>query len=760
VEGLEVIQSIQTAANDVRLIIGKRTFVRAYLSSGELPMDQLIAGKLSCRHGGRNIEVNCTTPLLFLDFDSDGNNCTEKLAFWRSPQLHCKTVGFRVAHPGLGGHLEPSTAEISFEALQENLDYTRENNETVERQLSNLLCQLLAIRNEDVMAGQDPRTLYLGVLPDPTARYGGIAMDSPDHVAPHIVSLCSVESSGELAAHELAHVLGRHHPGVPDVQEVGRPLGQNNEYRHGHGSEEIAEHSACYDNGADDPPLQTGRDRDGYIATLCDLKGAELASPDYGIMGLDTRNNTSQPQILPGRQYFDLMTYRYPKWVSRHTYDELYVRLIEFDRALPDLRASENANDRDHWTVIARYDLCEHSGSIEHVLKTNYKAPESTRESKPASALSLPPIHSHADEGSQGKSRPSIQFEWGGDTAPQSGYVEPGKLEDRPVSNYMPNSASSGLSQTFGLIHHSISSQTEDARVANQGQKDDLSFVRLMINDVAISEFADKRNTDKRNEPNDRLIDDPFAAIKASIYHALRATLPDLTDPDDDVQDGVNVDPRLSRIAGVDDSELVANLTYDDEPRLLVPGIRVTWSASSGQSYFHFNWPRQRSRITTTVQCKRQPVKWPAIGGRDANARKPFDWETIAVTDEQNCRVWVDPRFFGYPGYGDDSGLRDLSIGMNQRVKDGLTLRVFAHVGFERICVFNNDHDDWDTLDAQEHRRTADHSGPETTVDGGLLKPVIRDTATWLREKREHVFVMPVRPVSDVDAAYSKNQAS
>gem|GEM_PF-5144618 len=825
VDVIEIVQCIQTAANDIRLIYGKRTFVRAYLKATDLPMDQLVTGTLSCVCNGEIFEADCHVPMHFrvdhekgpsrrrhwsesLNFEipesfwakfptpNDGPvtvefsikslsnndnslvlNQTSTSAsgiFYRSPEFHCKTVGFRVYHPDLGGHLEPSPADIriireyveatfpvaytqchwssitvetapSFEALQENLNYTRENNTTVERQLSTLLSQLLAIRNEDVLAGQDPRTLYIGVLPDPTARYGGIAMDSPEQVAPHVVSLCSVEASGELAAHELAHVLGRHHPGVPDIRQVGRPLGQYDEDEN--------ETAPVPDKGyTQDPGAvidETRPDPNGYIAVE---RKKSTDNQDNGVMGLDARRSLSQPEILQGRQHFDLMTYRYPKWISGHTYENLYLRLSEFENFSPAAQ-SKNEAKNNLWTVIARYDLGEHSGEIEHVLKTNYQAPESKPESAhaplPQTTISdFSRTHATVDENKT--LRPPIQLEWDGQTGvsdsagtkdkSRKSIVQPSRQEDLPVSNFFPNPESSDLSQLFGLIHHTVYAQKNND---NHGLPD---FVKLRLNGVAISQFSTGRDHANEASADDPLSGDAFKAIIESINQSLRAEPP--APSYGDGSDGNSPQPRMARH---DDAELITNFTHDDELQLLEPGIRLTWSASSGQSYFHFQWPRLREHVTTTVQCQRQPEKWWPEAARKADSKNEMTWETITVSDEQSGRVWIDPRFFGYPGHGDFRPRHDSSINIDERRNNGIRLRLFAHIGFERICVFNNTSNaagdpnvlNQDLADQEIRHPENELITAETTVDGGLLKPVIQHTEHWLDEKRKQGVVMP-----------------
>ena len=55
ISGIEVVQAIQNAHNDVPLILGKRTFVRVYLNPVDLNKDVRVKGKLSWKVTGNEI---------------------------------------------------------------------------------------------------------------------------------------------------------------------------------------------------------------------------------------------------------------------------------------------------------------------------------------------------------------------------------------------------------------------------------------------------------------------------------------------------------------------------------------------------------------------------------------------------------------------------------------------------------------------------------------------------------------------------------
>ncbi len=226
-----------------------------------------------------------------------------------------------------------------FRSLNKTNNSNNDQDEAVTRELMNLLLQTALHRNQNLFnngdkGGQDIRTLYLGVFVDPSNRLGGAAIDSPAIGCHNIVGVASIDENGETGAHEIAHLLGRGHPGVPNTDIYGPQIGQRQE----------DSHSTISDFGF------LSKDRNKCIGLHVDPRSAE-------------------PKLYEYNRWFDLMTYRYPKWVSSYTYSGILDRLTEINGNNTDkFRANV-----DTWLVIGEYDLDRKSGNILYVLPTAYK---------------------------------------------------------------------------------------------------------------------------------------------------------------------------------------------------------------------------------------------------------------------------------------------------------------------------------------------------------------------------------------------------
>jgi hypothetical protein len=198
-----------------------------------------------------------------------------------------------------------------------------------------LFFESIAGEDENEDDRSDLRTLYLGVFADPSGRLGGAAADSPDFKAHNIVGVTVADSSGQTGCHELAHMLGRKHPGVPLRQTYGPQIGQRPE-----------------DDEADVPEF-------GFLS-----KRADRA------IGLNCDPRSASPRVYEHNYWFDLMTYRYPQWISNYTYSGLLERInhlfVNFEKSAYEAPA-------DAWTVIGEYDLDRKNGKILYVLPTRYK---------------------------------------------------------------------------------------------------------------------------------------------------------------------------------------------------------------------------------------------------------------------------------------------------------------------------------------------------------------------------------------------------
>lgn len=732
VSHIEVIQSIQNHANTVLLIKGKRTFVRVFVKPDRFPEDFSLSATLSCSLA--NKEIQCLSSLLVrvdqynngpdrrlwsnsLNFeipsefwdsagldsvsvesvsftlrsvdseqqqvrlrteDADSNSLI--LEFHPSPSMHLKVVGLRVSHPETGATHEPGSKELDliadcvecmfpiagrnihfnkvwvdacpeFELLNRGHTDAYRNDEIIEYQLSRLLCQLLAIRNEDIVAGQDPRTLYLGVMPDPLNQYGGMALEAPDDAAPHTVAVCSVEGSGELAAHELAHALGCEHPGIPDIAKHGRPLGQYNNLT---------------------KKEENDRNADGYISRNTDKENL--------VVGVDLRRRLSTPIILDGAKHFDLMTYRYPKWICEADYSELYDRLLKSDR-------QSFTADSASWSTIASYQVEDNRGAIEHVLKSRYWCPQ------PSDA---------APHDNTYNPKTQMSLHWNGATPSQSDSVR-----------YFTHGDATGLSQKFGLLTHTISD-------VPAGSAEMINRIELTVNNKVAGEYADENLSDVEN-PFDAIV----ASIKSSLAQLPRDGVIKHATVKHEVIDRKQAPKPGGKFKAGRDPDHIADLKMDDEPRLLDHGIRLTWSASTAQPYLHFYWPDTGKRLSTTVQCLYMP-----------NGGKSPLWQTIAVTNARHQRIWIDRRFYGLAGPDDNGGRKESDLNLHERLGLGLAVRIFVGIGFERICVFHtgvtadNEPAITDNLINEEHRRTS--VGTRGHFINGLLLPVVQHTQQWI----------------------------
>lgn len=241
-----------------------------------------------------------------------------------------------------------------FRALAKTSKFREDLDEVVSRELRELLLQTVLHRNQDLyfkvntQGGaqvnddrRDIRTLYLGVFDDPSGRLGGAAADSPDFVAHNIVGVAVADPSGQTGCHELAHMLGRKHPGVPLKRIYGPQIGQSQE-------------DDCH------PEIS----EQGFLSNAADNKS----------IGLHCDPRSSTPRVFEHNYWHDLMTYRDPQWVSNYTYEGLRKRLgLLFVNFTKDKFESKHPNQ---WLIIGEYDLGRKTGSILYALPTTYETGE------------------------------------------------------------------------------------------------------------------------------------------------------------------------------------------------------------------------------------------------------------------------------------------------------------------------------------------------------------------------------------------------
>jgi hypothetical protein len=157
--------------------------------------------------------------------------------------------------------------------------------------------QIAAVRALDIGNGTDHRTHYHGLVRDGEEMMRGCASAAPDTPAPETVSSgptgfgrYSWDRDGSYGdwytGHELAHALGRKHPG-----------------------------SGCGES-ADDPNVPI---RDGQIS-----------DDDGHYVGLDVGDPARNIRLaaLPGLNWHDVMTYCDRQWLSAYTYSAILERLV------------------------------------------------------------------------------------------------------------------------------------------------------------------------------------------------------------------------------------------------------------------------------------------------------------------------------------------------------------------------------------------------------------------------------------------------
>ena len=161
----------------------------------------------------------------------EGGSTPADIKIVEGPEMFCRIIFFKHRDHDNVGLLEPSQGEAAairrfvesafpvgkvtwsmltvaaprrFRALG---PVSRDSDRTAEQLTRNYMrffLQLLQLREQDIVHGRDPRTIYLGLIVDPSGRFGGAAMDSPQFPAPHVVALTTPDSDGQLGAHELA----------------------------------------------------------------------------------------------------------------------------------------------------------------------------------------------------------------------------------------------------------------------------------------------------------------------------------------------------------------------------------------------------------------------------------------------------------------------------------------------------------------------------------------------------------------------------
>ncbi len=328
----------------------------------------------------------------------------EKSVVFDAPlEFFCRAISYSYQDPETGDIAEPTSGELhvirdfiesAFPVSKVNWSYNAieaprtfkqvrqsTNENPFEEEKIDLLYQLLfqhlvALRAQETSLKDDdrvdPRTIYIGVLSDPTNRFGGASMDSPAYATPHIVAFAETQTDGALAAHEISHLLGALHPGIPDKKVHGRLLGQTSQT---------------------DTPAALG---------LSDI--GQIASPDSlprekRLIGLRTLHGNGAPELMDSSEYFDLTTYRTPSWLSQHTYTLLYKRL----REIQNLDFTDA--DSRYINVVGSYNLINKSATVQYALESSIRLDSGYTENSTApfiSPLKLKPVGEEAENDEDG----------------------------------------------------------------------------------------------------------------------------------------------------------------------------------------------------------------------------------------------------------------------------------------------------------------------------------------------------------------------
>lgn len=357
VDGIEVVQVVQDMAHSVVLVAGKATIVRVYLSSaigaidvrGEIRVGKSASGPwfgvapiapaalASARSGSspaalltRREDVayslNFRLPSSLTGVGeiwirvakvrlSSGAQLAvaahpyTRVRFRRSSPLRLRLVKVRYSTGGQSATHVPSSLDIDLIGSWLRRAYpiaslqltttTIDASKPAPFDASEINAQLLALRAADMATGTDRRTHYFGLVADSGGYMRGLASGIPATPTPGTVASGPTgpdsfgwDTDGSYGdwytGHELGHTFGRYHA------------------------------EFCGAGGGAPYPFPAG----------------QLANPDGAFVGLDVGDTALglPMRALPGRQWFDLMTYCQRQWLSSFTYEGIRARL-----------ASENA---------------------------------------------------------------------------------------------------------------------------------------------------------------------------------------------------------------------------------------------------------------------------------------------------------------------------------------------------------------------------------------------------------------------------------
>lgn len=382
---IEVTQAIQNLRHEVRLIAGKKTVVRVYLKPNALPRNLRVRGEILISRGTtaparflvskntitlkgsgnpslgtqrRNAELSLNFelpgrgigPLLIQlnrvmpatrgdDIPISNPGQTRQVEFVSAPPLRIRVLGLRYVDDRQTPAQTFAPDALHFDFLNSYLTRTYpvprlEWSQIVVNAGPNIkppfhspdfpridpiwsavagrvIARLQLLRQADVNSGRDPRTHYYGLVADDSGFFRGRASRVAALADPSVVAFGPTGNPSNYAnfawdedssfgdwygAHELAHTLGCRHPGCQKT-----PTSQPSQGR---------DPQSTY-------PYVLGRLSDAAE----DCIGFDTGDPDLGM----------PMRAYPHATSSDFMTYCDDQWVSRHTYDELFDRLVEED---------------------------------------------------------------------------------------------------------------------------------------------------------------------------------------------------------------------------------------------------------------------------------------------------------------------------------------------------------------------------------------------------------------------------------------------